>query len=200
MRVPFGIGQIGGDFIGTDFQTGSFDGKTENFFVFYSFDGFTVLQLSDIHGRCFGKDNGRLLRNVEKANPDIIVITGDLADEKTKMGVIDSLLEALTEVADTYYVSGNHEWGSGCIDELQMLFDKHYSVSFHAIVGVVIAATVMIIPFESFSGVASITVNCICIAGGVAAALALDKFNSKFSKDEIDDKGISKERDSGNRK
>lgn len=90
-----------------------------------SFDGFTVLQLSDIHGRCFGKDNGRLLRNVEKANPDIIVITGDLADEKTKMGVIDSLLEALTEVADTYYVSGNHEWGSGCIDELQMLFDKH---------------------------------------------------------------------------
>ena len=59
-----------------------------------SFDGFTVLQLSDIHGRCFGKDNGRLLRNVEKANPDIIVITGDLADEKTKMGVIDSLLEA----------------------------------------------------------------------------------------------------------
>ncbi len=90
-----------------------------------SFEGFTVLQLSDIHGRCFGKDNERLLKRVEKAEPDIIVITGDLADEKTEMQVIDSLLEALTEIADTYYVSGNHEWGVGCIDELKELFDKH---------------------------------------------------------------------------
>jgi putative membrane protein len=61
------------------------------------------------------------------------------------------------------------------------LFEKHYSVSFHAIVGVVIAATIMIIPYESFNTVPNVIVNCVCLACGVAAALALDKFNSKFA-------------------
>ena len=62
------------------------------------------------------------------------------------------------------------------------LFNKHYSVSFHAIVGVVIAATVMIIPFESFTAsVASCVVNIICLAAGIVAALFLDKFNQKFA-------------------
>lgn len=64
---------------------------------------------------------------------------------------------------------------------VDMLFDKHYSVSFHAIVGVVIAATGMIIPFGSFNSPINVIVNCICIVCGAAAALALDKFNSKFS-------------------
>ena len=62
------------------------------------------------------------------------------------------------------------------------LFNKHYSLSFHAIVGVVIAATVMIIPFESFTAsVASCVVNIICLAAGIVAALFLDKFNQKFA-------------------
>ena len=65
---------------------------------------------------------------------------------------------------------------------VNMLFEKQYSIAFHAIVGVVIAATVMIIPFESFAlSAVSAIVNIVCIAVGVAAALALDKFNSKFA-------------------
>ena len=62
------------------------------------------------------------------------------------------------------------------------LFEKHYSVAFHAIVGVVIAATVMIIPFESFTvSVSSVVINLICLIVGIAAALWLDKFNQKFT-------------------
>lgn len=65
---------------------------------------------------------------------------------------------------------------------VDMLFKRHYSVAFHAIVGVVIAATVMIIPFTSFvASVGSFIVNVICIAVGVAAALWLDKFNQKYA-------------------
>ncbi len=64
------------------------------------------------------------------------------------------------------------------------LFDKHYSLAFHAIVGIVIAATVMIIPFESFftSPRAGI-INILCIGIGFIAALLLDRFNSKVSVD-----------------
>lgn len=62
------------------------------------------------------------------------------------------------------------------------LFKHHYSVSFHAIVGIVIAATVMIIPVRSFTASFSgALVNLICLAVGIVAALALDRFNSKFT-------------------
>ena len=62
------------------------------------------------------------------------------------------------------------------------LFDRHYSVAFHAIIGIVIAATVMIIPFESFTvSAASCLLNVFCLCGGVVAALLLDKFNQKFA-------------------
>lgn len=61
------------------------------------------------------------------------------------------------------------------------LFNNHYSVAFHAIVGVVIAATIMIIPFASFTvSVGSAIVNIVCLAVGIVAALALDKFNQKY--------------------
>ena len=62
------------------------------------------------------------------------------------------------------------------------LFDKHYSVAFHAIIGIVIAATVMIIPFSGFVvSAASGIINLMCVAAGVAASLLLDKFNRKFA-------------------
>lgn len=61
---------------------------------------------------------------------------------------------------------------------IDTLFNRHYSVSFHAIVGIVIAATIMIIPFDSiFSGIMPLIVHLICITVGVIAALLLDEFN-----------------------
>lgn len=62
------------------------------------------------------------------------------------------------------------------------LFEHHYSKAFHAIFGIVIAATVMIIPFNSFvSSIGSCIINCVCLLAGIIAALFLDKFNSKFA-------------------
>ena len=64
---------------------------------------------------------------------------------------------------------------------INSLFEKHYSVAFHAIIGIVIAATIMIIPFSSFVvSLGSFAVNIICLVVGVVAALGLDKFNQKF--------------------
>lgn len=63
---------------------------------------------------------------------------------------------------------------------INLLFDRHYSVAFHAIIGVVIAATVMIIPFESFAASAvSCIVNIVCIVAGIVAAVFLDIFNRR---------------------
>jgi len=59
------------------------------------------------------------------------------------------------------------------------LFEKHYSVAFHAILGIVIAATIMIIPVTSFLSLTQAIVNIICLVVGIISALLLDKFNKK---------------------
>ncbi len=65
---------------------------------------------------------------------------------------------------------------------VDMLFKKHYSVAFHAIVGVVIAATIMIVPVQSFmASVSGCIINIVCLVVGVVAALLLDKFNQKYA-------------------
>lgn len=68
---------------------------------------------------------------------------------------------------------------------VNMLFDKYYSVAFHAIIGVVIAATVMIIPVASFTASAgSCIVNIVMLAIGIVCALKLDAFNQKYTSKE----------------
>jgi putative membrane protein len=64
---------------------------------------------------------------------------------------------------------------------VNLLFEKHYSVAFHAIVGIVVAATIMIIPGESFMNFTQATINIVCLAVGAVAAVLLDKFNTKYS-------------------
>ena len=62
---------------------------------------------------------------------------------------------------------------------INALFDHFYSIAFHGIIGIVIAATVMIIPVSGFTTPGTALVNGVCVIAGIIAALALDKFNSK---------------------
>ncbi|HIS96314.1 MAG TPA: DUF368 domain-containing protein [Candidatus Ventricola gallistercoris] len=58
------------------------------------------------------------------------------------------------------------------------LMERHYSVLFHAIIGVVIAATVVIVPYGSFVSGGAL-VNGICLVAGAAAALLLDELGKR---------------------
>ena len=63
---------------------------------------------------------------------------------------------------------------------INRLFEKHYSVAFHTIVGVVIAATVMTVPWEGFTGsLRESMLNLFFLAAGVFLAQLLDAFNNK---------------------
>ena len=44
------------------------------------FDGYNIVQISDLHSKSFGKNNEKLLEKIKSLNPDIVVITGDLVD------------------------------------------------------------------------------------------------------------------------
>ena len=75
-----------------------------------AFSGLRIAQLSDLHGAVFGRENARLLAAVRGAEPDIIALTGDLADEYAPDDGLGSFLRALCEIAPVFYVTGNHEW------------------------------------------------------------------------------------------
>ncbi len=75
-----------------------------------SFDGYKIVQISDLHDAKFGKDNRRLLKKIKKAEPDIIVITGDLVDsQRTDIEKSLNFVGEAQKIAPCYYVAGNHE-------------------------------------------------------------------------------------------
>lgn len=74
------------------------------------FNGFVIAHISDLHNAQFGKNQQILLGKISDANPDIIVITGDLIDSNhTNIDVAIELVEGASELAPIYYVTGNHE-------------------------------------------------------------------------------------------
>lgn len=79
-----------------------------------NFDGFKIVQLSDLHSKSFGKGQQRLAGIVAGAKPDIIVITGDLVDGRHYDEYASlTLIREVSKIAPVYYITGNHEWWSG---------------------------------------------------------------------------------------
>ena len=85
-----------------------------------AFNGFRIAQISDLHNAVFGEDNAELLQILSECEPNIIVITGDLVDaEHTDIDVALDFAKEAVQIADTYYVTGNHEASLSQYDELK---------------------------------------------------------------------------------
>lgn len=72
------------------------------------FDGFKIVQVSDLHNARFGREQSRLMAAIRAEKPDLIAITGDLF-HTLRRGNAYSFLEQAARLAPCYYVSGNHE-------------------------------------------------------------------------------------------
>lgn len=85
-----------------DYKSSKISGNTEKF---------SIVQISDLHNACFGKNNKNLVDDIESLEPDIIVITGDIVDSNhTDIGVAIDFVRQMTERYPVYYVTGNHEY------------------------------------------------------------------------------------------
>ncbi|NLY53068.1 MAG: hypothetical protein GX060_00310 [Firmicutes bacterium] len=87
------------------------------------FDGFTIGQLTDLHGR---KLNCNWVRKqLSGAGVDIITLTGDYVRRDVHdMEGLEPLLALLPEIAPTYAVNGNHDWAAGW-DKIAAILQKH---------------------------------------------------------------------------
>lgn len=104
----------------------------EERFVFTSsrlpagFDGCTIVQISDLHGAEFGAGNRELIEEVRRYAPDYIFLTGDLLDQyrRTPHRYAVELGGALSQIAPTYFVTGNHEWALPDVPELKRRLEE----------------------------------------------------------------------------
>ena len=75
-----------------------------------NFDGYKILQLSDLHSREFGENNIKLINKIYKIDPDIIVCTGDMMNSTEDDGhVFINLEKKISKDYPVYYIDGNHE-------------------------------------------------------------------------------------------
>ena len=58
------------------------------------------------------------------------------------------------------------------------LFERHYAIAFHLILGVVISSTLVIVPL-SFSGVWDVVLSMLCLSVGVGIALWMERLSKK---------------------
>ena len=82
----------------------------ENKKIPQAFNDYTIVQISDLHNKSFGKNNIYLINEIDKINPQVVFITGDLIDGENKNFQVSlDLLKYLTNKYEVYYITGNHE-------------------------------------------------------------------------------------------
>lgn len=89
-----------------------------------SFDGFKIVQLSDLHGAEFGEDGMGLVEKVEELEPDIIALTGDFVTDEGDLAAVEKLAARLVKLCPVYFVSGNHEFGSGLAVKVRNILER----------------------------------------------------------------------------
>lgn len=121
LALPLNIGFAGSVAVGSVLTLSAYERRTLEY-ARYDIDGggkaadnVRLVFLSDLHEREFGKDNSRLLEMIYKADPDAVLIGGDMiiADknhpENIRTGVTRRLCAELVKKYPVFYSEGNHE-------------------------------------------------------------------------------------------
>lgn len=74
-------------------------------------EGFTIVQISDLHEKEFGKNQRRLIKKLNKIDYDVFVLTGDILDsmDSTNYESIYTVLEEMINKENVFFVPGNSD-------------------------------------------------------------------------------------------
>lgn len=96
-----------------------------------NFNGYRIAHVSDLHNAEIGYENVKLINMLKDADPDIIVITGDIIDSRnTDIDVAYKFVLEAMGIAPCYYVTGNHE---SRINEYDKLKDEMISAGVYVL-------------------------------------------------------------------
>lgn len=91
-------------------------------------DSVRIAVISDLHSCRYGEGQEELITAIRDANPDLILYTGDIADDVLPLNGTVELLERLSGVYPAYYAAGNHEFRRTDAAAVMELFE-HYNVT-----------------------------------------------------------------------
>ncbi len=80
-----------------------------------------VALVSDLHSCKYGEDQQELIDAIAAQSPDIVLLAGDIYDDKLPDALTDTFLKALGARFRCFYIPGNHElrkFKDGNVDEL----------------------------------------------------------------------------------
>jgi len=78
-----------------------------------------LVLISDLHNTIHGENQETLINLVKEAEPDLILLTGDIIDEFTSLKGSRLLLSGISGLAPVYYVTGNHEYSTKKIEKIR---------------------------------------------------------------------------------
>ncbi len=74
------------------------------------FDGYRIVQISDMHGKTFGRKNSALASKIKKLKPDLLIATGDMMSSTINDGgAFLDFLDSFDNACPVYMSLGNHE-------------------------------------------------------------------------------------------
>ena len=77
-----------------------------------------IALVTDLHSCKYGKNQKTLIDAVVKQNPDIVLLGGDIFDDKIPDENTELFLAGIAGKYPCYYVTGNHEYWSRRVDEM----------------------------------------------------------------------------------
>lgn len=85
----------------------------------------TIVFLSDLHSCAYGESQQTLIQRIHAQKPDLVLMAGDMADDVLPDIRVAELLAGIANQYPCYYVTGNHEFWSGRVEEQKELFRSH---------------------------------------------------------------------------
>ncbi len=90
-------------------------------------EGLTVALVSDLHSSKYGDDMEELVEAIDKEEPDLLLMTGDIFEEEMPHGNSETFLAQIDSKYPCYYVTGNHEYWGGKerYNEIMAIIEKY---------------------------------------------------------------------------
>ena len=94
--------------------------KTVNYTVDASeLDGkIRIALVTDLHSCRYGKNQQKLIDAIDRQQPDIVLLGGDIVDDHMAFDNAEIFLAAIAKKYPCYYVTGNHEYWSRRINDI----------------------------------------------------------------------------------
>jgi predicted MPP superfamily phosphohydrolase len=87
--------------------------------------GLTIVLIADLHSSIYGKNQNKLIEKIKRQTPDLILLAGDIVDQKRLRYGAELFLSGIKDIAPVFYVFGNHEYKKGEVEKTKAMIREY---------------------------------------------------------------------------